>query len=146
MNTDELNDDFKESVNLSETKPGDSQIARHGCLTAWLILTIAANSLLSLAYVLIYMLMPDKLPNVPFISFVVLVVICIANAYFSFMLLSWKKNGFYGSIITSIIILIVNINAGLSIGKSLIGLFGILILYVLLKMKKDGVAAWDYLK
>ena len=146
MNTDELNDNFDESVNLSETTPVDSQIARHGCLTAWLILTIAANSLFSLVYVLIYILMPDKIPNVPFISIVVLVVICIANAYFSFMLLSWKKNGFYGSIITSVIILIVNINDGLSIGKSLIGVLGVLILYVLLKIKKDGVAGWDYLK
>ena len=90
--------------------------------------------------------MPDKLPNVSFLSFIVLVLICIANAYFSFMLLSWKKNGFYGSIITSIIILLVNINVDLSIGKSLIGLFGILILYILLKIKKDGVAGWDYLK
>ena len=146
MNTHELNDDFEESVNLNETKPGDSQIARHGCLTAWLILTIAANSLLSLAYVLIYILMPDKLPNVSFLLFVVLVLICIANAYFSYTLLLWNKSGFYGSIITSIIILVVNISEGLSIEKSLIGVWGVLILYILLKIKKDGVAGWDYLK
>ena len=146
MNNDQLNNNIEGPVNLSDNRQDNSPIARHGCLTAWLILTIAANSLLSLVYVLLYTLMPDKLPNVPFISFVVLVLICIANAYFSFMLLSWKKSGFYGSIITSIIILVVNISEGLSIEKSLIGVWGVLILYILLKIKKDGVAGWDYLK
>ncbi len=61
------------------------------------------------------------------------------------MLLSWKKIAFYGFAITAIGTFLFNISIGVSIVGSLLGLSGIVILYGVFQIKKNGVSAWDYL-
>ena len=57
-----------------------------------------------------------------------------------------KKIGFWGFVITSLVAVAVNLNIGLGIAQSLIGLIGILILYAVLQIKADNVSAWNNLE
>ncbi|WP_177209052.1 hypothetical protein [Bizionia echini] len=44
------------------------------------------------------------------------------------------------------IALIINLNIGISVKQSLLGLLGIVVLYAVFQIKKNAVPAWDYLK
>ncbi|SFN96131.1 hypothetical protein SAMN04487989_10798 [Bizionia echini] len=56
------------------------------------------------------------------------------------------KIGFWGLQTTSMIALIINLNIGISVKQSLLGLLGIVVLYAVFQIKKNAVPAWDYLK
>ena len=123
----------------------DSTPERHGCVTAWLILMLIANSVIAL----IYMFTVDKMERVlkaSLTSVIMLIIVSILNVIFSVMLLSWKKIAFYCFAATAIIAFVININLGISPGRALVGLAGFAILYGILQIKKDGVSAWEYLK
>lgn len=120
---------------------------RHGCVTAWLVLMIIANSLTAIIYLFASEMITDNLPgNVSTPMIILLGIIGIANIVFSVMLFQWKKLGFWGFIITSIGALIINLSIGLGIGQSLFGLVGIAILYGVLQIKKDSITAWENLE
>ncbi|MES2761618.1 MAG: hypothetical protein V4677_05405 [Bacteroidota bacterium] len=123
---------------------------RHGCVTAWLVMMIIANALTSVFYLFVYLVGsmvkqdPETKLTTPLIS--LLVIIGIANVFFSVLLLKWNKIGFYGFLMSSIGALIVNIYIGLGIGQSSIGLIGFAILYAVLQIKRDDVSAWENLE
>jgi hypothetical protein len=120
---------------------------RHGCVTAWLVLMIIANSLTAMAYFFASEMITKNLSMDVSNSMIILLgIICIANVIFSVMLFQWKKLGFWGFIITSIGALIINLSIGLGITQSLFGLVGIAILYGVLQIKKDNIPAWDNLE
>ena len=130
---------INESTNVSKQ--------RHGCVTAWLVLMIIANSLTAIIYLFASEMITDNLPgNVSTPMIILLGIIGIANIVFSVMLFQWKKLGFWGFIITSIGALIINLSIGLGIGQSLFGLGGIAILYGVLQIKKDSITAWENLE
>ena len=140
-NLPEGNENFLENDDqLQEAIP-----ERHGCVTAWLIFMLIANSCITLIYLFTINKM-ERLLKVSFTSVWLLIILCASNVVFSIMLLSWKKSGFYGFIITSIAAFIINLSLGISVTRSVIGLIGFAILYGILQIKKDGVAAWQYLK
>jgi hypothetical protein len=64
----------------------------------------------------------------------VVVVCCLANVIFAVALLRWRKWGFYGFLVTTLIALANNLMIGLGIGISIIGLLGIVILYAVLQI------------
>jgi len=68
------------------------------------------------------------------------------NIYFCIMLLSYKKSGFYGFIVTTAIAFIINICIGISPLLCLIGLCGLAALYGIFQIKRNGIPAWKYLK
>jgi hypothetical protein len=74
-----------------------------------------------------------------------LVVCAVVNIACAIALLRWKKWGFYGMVGTAAIALIINIAAGLGVGRSLVGLIGIGILYWVLNMGGEK-KAWPRLK
>jgi len=120
---------------------------RHGCVTAWLVLMIIANSLTAIIYLFANEIITDNLPGNVSTSLIVLSgIIGIANIVFSVMLFQWKKLGFFGFILTGIGSLIINLSIGLGIRQSLFGLFGIAILYRVLQIKKDNITAWENLE
>lgn len=120
---------------------------RHGCVTAWLVLMIIANSLLAILYFFASDMIVKNLPgNVSTQMIILLGVIGIGNVIFSVLLLKWKKMGFWGFTITSVVTLIINLSIGLGIGQSLFGLVGIAILYGVLQIKKEHVTTWDNLE
>lgn len=119
---------------------------RHGCVTAWLVLIIIANSFTALAYLFASDFITDTLPEDVSTIYLILLGICgLANVVFAIMLFQWKKSGFWGFVITSVAIIFVNILIGLGIGQSLLGLVGIAILYGILHIEKNGVSAWTHL-
>lgn len=120
---------------------------RHGCVTAWLIFMIIGNSISSLTYLFGGNLIAQSFSG-GISSFMValLFFLGLGNVLFAVMLLKWKKLGFWGFIFTSICAVIINLNLGLGIQQSLFGLMGIVILYAVLQIKKDDVAAWENLE
>lgn len=120
---------------------------RHGCVTAWLILMIIANSFTAISY----LFMGDTISqNSPVLisqsTMLILAMLAIVNLVASIMLFQWKKWAFWAFAGTSLIALVINLSLGLGIGSSLLGLLGIIILYAILQIKKGGVTAWENLE
>ena len=111
---------------------------RHGCLTAWLILMIVANSAMALFYLLGMQIMKEAYPNVPVWLFLILTPLGVFNLICAIALFNWKKWGFWGFCVSSVIAMIVNIFIGLGIGQSVAGLLGIAFLYGILQIGKDN--------
>ncbi|MBK3519568.1 hypothetical protein [Carboxylicivirga marina] len=119
---------------------------RHGCVTAWLILMIITNSLSAVLYLFGGDMISQSFPNgISDSMLTLLAVLGVANVVFSFLLLKWKRLGFWGFLLTSLGALAVNLMVGLGITQSLLGLIGIGILFAVLQIKKDDVSAWDNL-
>jgi len=120
------------------------QKQRHGCLTAWLVLMIIANSISALIYLFASDFIARTLPSAPSWSFPILALLGIFNVICAIALFKWKKWGFYGFIASSIIALIINLIIGIDVAQSLAGLIGLVILYGVLNIGKER-AAWPQL-
>lgn len=121
--------------------------ARHGCVTAWLILMIIGNSLAIVGYFVADTLSPET--SVEVMSRgnkMILGIISVANLSFSILLLKWVKWAFFGFLVTSLLTFLINLNSGIGIEISLTGLSGVLILFAVLQIKADGLSAWEQLK
>lgn len=119
---------------------------RHGCVTAWLIFLIVANSLTAALYLFAREMVTKNLPgDVSTPMIILLGIFGIANVIFSVLLFQWKKIGFWGFIVTSAGAIVINIIIGLGVGQSLFGLAGVAILYGILQIKQGSVTAWDNL-
>ena len=110
---------------------------RHGCLTAWLILMIIANSASVLIYLFGSSAMRHEFPSAPGWAFPVLAIVGIVNVICSIALFQWKKWGFSGFIATTVVTFAVNLIIGLNILQVLFGLIGIAILYGVLQIGKE---------
>jgi hypothetical protein len=120
---------------------------RHGCVTAWLILMIVANSLSAGLYLFAKEMVTKSLPGDVSTPLIILLgILAIGNIIFSVMLFQWKKLGFWGFVITSAGALIINLTIGLGVGQSLFGLAGIAILYGVFQIKQGNFTAWENLE
>ena len=129
---------------LNETSENPKQ--RHGCVTTWLILVIILNSLIALLYLFAGDIIAQNFPGgISNSMLILLAVLGIANVVFSVMLLNWKKIGFWGVILSSIVALVVNLSIGIGIAQSIVGLIGVVVLYGVLQIKKDNISAWENL-
>jgi hypothetical protein len=118
---------------------------RHGCLTAWLVLMIVANSATSLLYLFRSDVIRRNLPNAPAWIFPVLIVAALFNLACAVALFQWKKWGFWGFCASSLVALVVNISSGLGIGTALFGLIGVAILYAVLNIGGEN-KGWPQLE
>ena len=118
--------------------PYAEQKKRHGCLTAVLVLTIVANSATALMYLFGGSAIKQNLPGMPSWALVVMGIFAIFNLVCSIALFKWKKWGFWGWIVSSVVALFVNLSVGLGIGQSLFGLGGIALLYGVLHIGKEN--------
>ena len=120
---------------------------RHGCVTAWLILMIIGNSLIALLYIFGGELVAQEFSGeLSSSSLILLALLGIANVIFAILLLKWNKFGFWGYLLTSVAVLVVNIGIGISIGQSILGLLGVVILFGILQIKEGNISAWDNLE
>jgi len=110
---------------------------RHGCLTAWLVVMIIANSATALMYLLGSAAIKQNFPSAPGWTFPVLAVMGIVNVVCAVVLFQWKKWGFFGFIATSAVTFMVNLMVGLNIMQALLGLAGFAILYGVLQIGKE---------
>lgn len=118
---------------------------RHGCLTAYLIFMIIANSAAALSYVFNSEAIRQALPDMPGWAIPVLTVGCLFNLACAVALFRWKKWGFWGFVGSAIVVLALNLLIGLGIGTSLGGLLGIAILYGVLQIG-DSKNGWTQLE
>jgi len=65
------------------------------------------------------------------------VVIAIANVVFSVALFQWKKWGFLGLVGTNILVVIIGLTIGKHIGRVLLPVLWVVILYALLQIGKE---------
>jgi hypothetical protein len=121
---------------------------RHGCVTAWLALMIVINSLTSVIYLFFGDVVKEKAPDVSTSLLLLLAFLSLSNVFFAAMLLRWKKLGFWGFVITSVAAFILNLMMGLGIFQSVFGMTGLLILYGILQIKKEGsdTSTWSNLE
>ncbi|HEY8871541.1 MAG TPA: hypothetical protein VIM52_00810 [Stellaceae bacterium] len=110
---------------------------RHGCLTAYLVFMIIANSATALMYLVGAEDIRRKIPEIPQWSFPVLIVGAILNLVFAIALLRWKKWGFWGFVATAMVLFFVNLSLGFALGPALVGLLGVAILYGVLHIGKE---------
>jgi len=111
---------------------------RHGCLTAWLILMLVANSLGFLIYLLGGELVSDAYPDAPAWVFTVMMIFSLFNLICTVALFQWKKWGFWGFCASSVVGLLINLSIGVGIGSTIFGLIGVALLYGVLQIGKDN--------
>ena len=131
--------------NLNESTNEPKQ--RHGCVTAWLLMIIISNSLTAFIYLFggnAFVKTLNGGVSTPML--ILLTTFGIANVLFAVMLFRWRKWGFWGFLITSICTLGINLNIGLSVVQSILGLFGVVVLYGVLQIKEEDKTAWGNLE
>ncbi|TWT89122.1 hypothetical protein Mal64_26140 [Pseudobythopirellula maris] len=119
--------------------------SRHGCLTAWLVLMIIANSASALMYLVGSDAIRRSLPDAPGWAFPVLIVFSLFNLVCAIALFQWKKWGFWGFCLSSVVALVVNLSIGLGIGPAVGGLIGLVLLYGVLHIGKEN-KGWPQLE
>jgi hypothetical protein len=116
---------------------------RHGCLTAWLALSIIVNALTALIYVVL-VLFGRKMVAPAWATFA-LAIVCFANVLFAIALLRWKKWAFFGFLGATILALVINLRIGIRPIFASVGLVGIIILYAALQIGGEG-KGWNQLE
>ena len=111
---------------------------RNGCLTAYLVFAIIANSAIVLLYLLGREAVKRSTPTLPDWVFPVLIVIGLFNLVCVIALLKWKKWGFWGLVALAGVTLCVNLAVGLGFSSAVIGLLGVVMLYGVLHIGKDN--------
>ena len=121
--------------NTTETPQTPKTKKRNGCLTAWLILTIA----FSLIFIFVYLsgggvsVVPGGSRAVP-----VLVLLLILEIICAVALFSWKKWGFWGFCAVNIVGLGVDFFLGISLlWSSITVVTGIIFLFAVLNIGKE---------
>ena len=118
---------------------------RHGCLTAYLVLAIIANSATALLYLFGAEAIKRSTPNMPDWAFPLLIVLVLFNLACAIALFRWKKWGFWGLVASAIVILGVNLTIGLGVSSAIVGLLRVLLLYGILHIGKDN-KGWPQLE
>ena len=118
---------------------------RHGCLTAWLIFVITANALGSLVYFFDSSVVASTLPSSKTWAIPVIAVLGVANIAFAIALFQWKRWGFYGLVLSTLIGFAVNIAIGTNPAEALVNLIGLAILYGVLQIG-DTNKGWPQLE
>ncbi len=115
---------------------------RHGCLTAWLIYLIFAYSVMSI----VFFFHTDKVPENTTENMVLLIgSVWILNVGFCILLFNWVKLGFWGILITNLILLAIEIINDHEISHSIFGIICLIALFGLLQLKKNNVSGWKNL-
>jgi RNA polymerase subunit RPABC4/transcription elongation factor Spt4 len=114
---------------------------RSGCLSTWLILMIIVNSISSLINLIGNDFVRRSFPMAPGWMIIALGGAGIFNVVCAVALMKWKKWGFWGLLVSCVLVLIINLTIGLGL-QSLGGILGIVILFILLTNGKEN-SAWS---
>lgn len=124
----------------------EKQIKRHGLTTFWLYYTLL-NGLMMIVLFTFFQAEVEKILDSTFTPLYInlMITIGLLNGFSSALLLKWKKIGFHIFIIANIIKLYANMDLNADVMASMLGLLDVLIMYMILKLKKDGVSTWERL-
>ena len=103
-------------------------------LTVWLCLMLVANIVSTAIYFGASSYFSVLMPDYPGWSAYVLGVLTLLNIIYTVQLFEWKRWGFYGFVVTTVVSMGVNVILGLGL-YSFLGLLGPLILFALLQPK-----------
>ena len=117
---------------------------RHGCLAAWLVLMIVANSASALMYLLRGDAIRQSFPSAPGWLFPLLIVCLLFNIVCAIALFQWKKWAFWGFCGSVCVTFVVNISIGIGIGLALNGVIGAVLLFGVLQIGKEN-KGWSQL-
>ena len=133
----------------SPSDPYNTQLAgppvRHGCLTAWLIFGLIAQTATVGIYSLGYSFVHRTLPGFTPLAAGLLVLAGLGSIACLIGLFQWRRWGFYGIVVITILVCLVNFSLGIGLGRALPGLLGIGILYWVLNMGGSR-SAWRNMK
>ena len=125
---------------------------RHGCITAWFIFGVVTNLLAGLGYILLRDSLPALMKEVGQVSvdltpnyFIVEGVVSLIVVVCYIQLWQWKKIGFHGLILCTMITASVNYMADPVWTQLIFSFVGILIQYMILQIKENGRTAWSWL-
>ncbi len=110
---------------------------RHGCLTAFLVVGVIANSLAAFMNLFGSATIRQSFPGAPGWAFPVLGIAGVFNLVCLIALFQWKKWGFYGAAASGLVAFAVNLAVGLNIVQAILGLVGIAVLYGVLQIGGD---------
>lgn len=117
---------------------------RHWFATLWLIFIMIVNAIVGCISFFIDMeSLGSPAVAIPSEASIALGILSLFNVVCAAMLLKWIKCGFWGVVATSIIAAGINLYIGLSIGSALMGFVGVMILYGVLQIKKEGISTWQ---
>lgn len=123
-----------------------TQKKRHGCVTPFVILMILFNMTVPFFYIILKTFYLHNEESTFSIQPILLGIFVIINLVSAFMLLEWKKLGFYGFVLSSIGILLMVSLLGLKEIIAIVAVIGGLLLYGLLRLRtKSGHSTWDVL-
>ena len=117
---------------------------RHGFTSFWLIFSLITNAIVGATYLFFPGTIIQTL-NTSGNLIMILGIISIIGIIGNVLLLCWKKIGFWIAVGISIVSLVVNFVIGLNIGQILFGLVGIVVLWGVLHIRKNGKTAWEQL-
>ena len=124
---------------------------RHGFVTFWLWMGIIGGVITAIYYFLQANAIAEQLYQMtgtyvnPSIMYL-LGGISLINIIFPIALLQWKKWGFWALCVSATMGLIINLSMGMGIIISVVGaLLGIIILWAILQIKRNGVSCWKNL-
>lgn len=120
---------------------------RHGCLTSWLIYLIIAYSFSTI----FYFFKTDEISNVLEYKISKNMILIrgslgIFGIIFTIMLFKWVKLGFWGILIISLLLFVIQLINEDNIMSPFFILLCLIILYALLQLKKSNVSGWDNLE
>ena len=120
---------------------------RHGCLTAWLIWIIFGNVVIAVTYLFVRSYLIKYLNfQIPGDVVGLAVFLCLLNVGAGFLLLYWKRIGFWIFIITTFFSVGVSLSYNPNVWQPLLSLLSIPILFAMLQLKRDGKSAWKNLE
>ena len=123
---------------------------RHGCLTAWLVLLIILGAFSLLGTAVGYLVAPEAireaLPDAPAWTFPAIGVISLLGVVFAIALFTWKKWAFWGYLVSSIAMVVVNVEMGAPLWQSILNLAGVAILFAVLHIGGKEKKGWSQLE
>lgn len=116
------------------------ELQRHGFITFWLFSMMIGNAILFFIRLFPKEAWGSDYPDSMVIYSQILAIACPLTIIGVIMLLMWKKNGFY-------VILFSSLYDGLLVlflfGSYPIGVLGVLVLYFILGISKNGIPYWE---
>jgi hypothetical protein len=130
-------------MNESTAPASADEKRRHGCLTAWLFLSVAANALVALYYVAA-LLGAQLGVAVPLWALLLLTAVGAVNIVCLVAIFKWKKWGFWGLLLTALGVFGLNLSLGLNPATAVLGLAGPAVMFGVLNIG-DSNKGWTQL-
>lgn len=126
---------------IDEQKPSIETIhERNWFITFWLWVIIVGNVLMAIISFFPKTMWGKNYPDDFVIPSIVPGLFCIINVIGAFILLYWKKMGFYLIALSAVI---GGIFSFITVKSLPVGLVGLALLWSILRIKRNGISCWD---